>query len=47
MTTAVASAANTALNSADMKKVGLVDAHAYSLVEATEIDTKSGKVKIV
>ena len=37
MTTAVASQANAALNSSDMKKVGLVDAHAYSLISAQEI----------
>jgi calpain-15 len=47
MTTAVASQANSALNSADMKKVGLVDAHAYSLIEAKVIKTNNGNVKLV
>jgi hypothetical protein len=30
-----------------MKKVGLVDAHAYSLISAREIKAKSGRVKLV
>jgi calpain-15 len=33
----------TKLNTADMKRVGLVDAHAYSLINAKKIQTDSGK----
>lgn len=50
MTTAVASQANAALNSSDMKKVGLVDAHAYSLIAAREIKvprSQGSRAKIV
>ena len=44
MCTAVASMAEEEfqVTSEDMKSVGLVDAHAYSLIKAREIKTKTG-----
>ena len=42
MCTAVASQANEEMNKADMKKVGLVDAHAYSLIGATILELDNG-----
>ena len=42
MCTAVASQANEALNRTDMKKVGLVDAHAYTLIGATILKLDDG-----
>ena len=32
------------LSAADMKRVGLVDAHAYSLIAAKEITNDQGKI---
>lgn len=47
MCTAVASVAEEIeqLSSSDMKKVGLVDAHAYSLIAAKEIKLENGGIE--
>ena len=42
MCTAVASQANEMLSRSDMKKVGLVDAHAYTLIGAKTITLDNG-----
>ena len=48
MCTAVASQANDAQDTASMKAVGLVDAHAYSLLAAKVVTLdKGGKVNLV
>jgi len=48
MCCAVASAADKDISPSDMKAVGLVDAHAYSLISAkTIIQDKGGKVDLV
>ena len=43
MATAVASMADEDLSRTDVKKAGLVDAHAYSLIGAKKIEDDNGK----
>jgi hypothetical protein len=47
MCTAVASQADVNLSSSDMKAVGLVDGHAYSLMAAKVIRLEKGTERIV
>jgi len=43
MATAVASQADEELSRSEVKRAGLVDAHAYSLIAAKKVETDSGK----
>jgi len=45
MCTAVAASQEADLSSANMKSVGLVDAHAYSLISAKEIKLQNGRTQ--
>lgn len=48
MCTAVASMADENKTAADMKAVGLIDAHAYSLISAKQVTLdKGGKVNLI